>query len=137
MYAPVQTDKTGDSIAEIKQELAGFLGGNPPNDAEISKAKNNLTLSLPGDNETNGDVAGTLADSIVFDLPFDYYERYVSLVRSLDDADLRQAATQLVNPQALTWVIVGDVAKIEQQVRAQNLGLIIRLDADGKPMAAQ
>ena len=137
VYAPVQTDKTGDSIAEIKQELAGFLGGNPPNDAEISKAKNNLTLSLPGDNETNGDVAGTLADSIVFDLPFDYYERYVSLVRSLDDADLRQAATQLVNPQALTWVIVGDVAKIEQQVRAQNLGPIIRLDADGKPMAAQ
>ena len=134
VYAPVQTDKAGASIAEIKQELAGFLGGNPPNDVEVSKAKNNLTLSLPGDNETNSDVAGTLADSIVHGLPFDYYERYVSAVRGLDDAALREAAQQLVNPQALTWVIVGDLAKIEDQVRAQNLGPIVRLDADGKPI---
>ena len=137
VYAPVQTDKTGDSIAEIKQELAGFLGGNPPSEAEISKAKNNLTLSLPGDNETNSDVAGTLADSIVHGLPFDYYERYVSVVRGLDDAALRQAAQQLVTPDALTWVIVGDLAKIEDQVRAQNLGTIVRLDEDGKPMTEQ
>ena len=137
VYAPVQTDRTGDSIAEIQRELAGFLGGNPPTDAEVSKAKNNLTLSLPGDNETNNDVAGTLADSIVHGLPFDYYERYVSLVRGLDDAALREAAGQLVNPQALTWVIVGDLDKIESQVRAQNLGSIVRLDDQGRPVASQ
>lgn len=137
VYAPVQTDRTGDSIAEIRAELDGLLGGNPLTDAEIAKAKNNLTLSLPGDNETNNDVAGTLADSIVHGLPFDYYERYVSLVRGLDEATLRDAATQLVSPPALTWVIVGDLDKIEPQVRAQNLGPIVRLDADGKPLPGQ
>ena len=34
-----------------------------------------------------------------------------------------------------TWVIVGDLAKIEPGVRALNLGEVQVVDADGKPVA--
>ena len=49
---------------------------------------------------------------------------------------MRAAAQEIIKPDALTWVIVGDLSKIEQPVRALNLGAIQVVDADGKPVAA-
>ena len=42
------------------------------------------------------------------------------------------AAAQALEPNALTWVVVGDLAKTEKEVRALNLGEVTLLDADGK-----
>ena len=44
------------------------------------------------------------------------------------------AANEVVRPDHLTWVIVGDLKKIEAPVRALNLGKVQVLDADGKPV---
>ena len=38
----------------------------------------------------------------------------------------------MIQPQALTWVVVGDLSKIEAPVRALNLGEVKVMDADGK-----
>jgi hypothetical protein len=32
----------------------------------------------------------------------------------------------------MTWVIVGDLAKIEAGIRALNIGPVVVIDADGK-----
>ena len=53
-------------------------------------------------------------------------------VNALTSAKLAAAAQKLVHPDALTWVIVGDLAKIEAPVRKLNLGEVKVLDADGK-----
>ena len=45
------------------------------------------------------------------------------------------SAGKLVHPDALTWVVVGDLAKIEKPVRALNFGEVTMLDADGKVVA--
>lgn len=39
-----------------------------------------------------------------------------------------------IDPQALTWVIVGDLSKIEQPVRSLGLGEVSVIDADGRPV---
>jgi hypothetical protein len=39
----------------------------------------------------------------------------------------------VIHPDALTWVIVGDLRKIEAPVRALNLGEVHVIDADGAP----
>ena len=39
----------------------------------------------------------------------------------------------MIHPDALTWVIVGDLSKIEAPVRALNLGEVHVIDADGNP----
>ena len=41
---------------------------------------------------------------------------------------------RLVHPDSLTWVVVGDLSKIEKPVRALNFGEVTVLDTDGKPV---
>ena len=40
-----------------------------------------------------------------------------------------------IDPNAITWVVVGDLAKTEAPIRALNLGEVTILDADGKPVS--
>ena len=130
--APVQTDKTSESVQEIVKELQGIRGPKPPSDEEIKFARDSLTLQLPGSNETSGEVAGSYADIITYGLKDSYWNDFVGEVKAMTPAKLTAAAQKLVHPDALTWVIVGDLSKIEDGVRKLNLGEVKVLDADGK-----
>jgi zinc protease len=52
----------------------------------------------------------------------------------LQIADIEAIAKRVVRPDNITWVIVGDRAKIEAGVRELNLGDVKFLDADGNPI---
>ena len=54
---------------------------------------------------------------------------------ALTPADVNKSAGRLIHPDALTWVVVGDLSKIEAKVRALNLGEVTVLDTDGKVVA--
>jgi zinc protease len=129
--APVQTDKTSESVQEIVKELQGIRGPKPPSDEEIKFARDSLTLQLPGSNETSGEVAGSYADIITYGLKDSYWNDFVGEVKAMTPVKLTSAAQKLVRPDALTWVIVGDLSKIEAGVRKLNLGDVKVLDADG------
>ena len=60
----------------------------------------------------------------LFARPLDYEAGRASRYRALSVADLRRAARYVIKPQELTWVIVGDWAAIEDQVRALDIGPI-------------
>ena len=53
-YAPVQTDKTKESMVEIDKELRGILGNTTHHGGRAKKAQENQTLELPGRWETDG-----------------------------------------------------------------------------------
>jgi zinc protease len=129
--APVQTDKTSESIQEIVKELKGIIAATPPTATEIKFAQDSLTLQLPGSNETSSEVAGSYADIITYGLKDSYWNDFVGEVKAMTPARLTSAAQKLVLPDALTWVIVGDLSKIEPGVRKLNLGEVKVLDADG------
>jgi len=135
LYAPVQTDKTAESAAELLKEAREVIGSRPLTAAEITKVKDSSVRSLPGGYETIGAVAGALADNALYGRPDDYIATLKQRMEAQRDADVQAAATQIVKPDALTWVIVGDLAKIEAGVRALNLGAVQVVDADGKPVA--
>jgi zinc protease len=40
----------------------------------------------------------------------------------------------VIRPSAMTWVVVGDLAKIEPGIRALGLGEVQILDLDGGPV---
>lgn len=130
-YAPVQTDKTMESMAEIKRELVEYLGDHPATDAEISKAKNNSTLSLPGRWETANAVLRDIGEIVTYDLPDDYWDTYAKNVRDLSAQQIAAAAQQIIKPDNMIWVVVGDREKIESRIRELELGEIIILDVDG------
>jgi zinc protease len=130
-YAPVQTDKTMESMAEIKRELVEYIGDNPATDEEISKVKSNNTLSLPGRWETASAVLRDIGEIVNYDLPDDYWDTYADSVRNVSASQIAEAADAVIKPENLIWVVVGDREQIESRVRELELGEITFLDQDG------
>ena len=130
--AAVQTDKTVDSIKEMKKEIEQYAAGKAPAKAdEVSKIQNNEIRGLPGSYETAAAVMGTIGDIIRYGRPDDWAAQRAAKIQGLTVAQVN-AAAGAIKPTAMTWVIVGDLKKIEQGVRGLNLGEVKVLDADGK-----
>lgn len=132
VIAPVQTDKTRESMVEIDKELRGVLADKPITADELAVAQKNMTLTLPGEWETTSAVSRAIGQLIRYRLPENYYETYPKKTMALQLADLQQAARKLVHPGNLVWVIVGDRAKIEKDIRGLGFGEIRLIDTDGK-----
>jgi predicted Zn-dependent peptidase len=134
--AAVQSNKTAESIAELKSEITAFARGEKPASAdEIAKIRAANTLELPGAYETATAVLGQIASNQRYGRPDDYIVQYKARNEAMT-ADAVQAAAGVIRPDALTYVVVGDLSRIEQPVRALDLGPVQVLDADGKPVAA-
>jgi zinc protease len=133
-YAPVQTDKTVESLVEINKEMREILSSRLPTKEELAKAKDSQTLRLPGRFETKNAVLGAVVDMVQYGIPEDYYETYSQHVRALDIDDLVQAARNIIFPDKLTWMIVGDREKVEAGIRGLNLGEFQLIDIDGQPV---
>ena len=134
IFAPVQTDKTKESLVELDKEVHGIVGNKPPTPEELAHVQANETLSLPGSRETINEVGSSIQELVEYGLPDDYYDKYAGRVRALTVADMRTAAERVIRPDHLVWVVVGDRAKIEAGVRELNLGELKFLNADGKPI---
>jgi predicted Zn-dependent peptidase len=134
MYAPVQTDKTALSAAEMLKEARAVIGDEPITDQEIRKIKDNDIRKMPGQYETARAVLNAVAGIVKYDRPDDYVQTLKSRIEAQEDTDVNAAAKEVIHPDRLTWVIVGDLAKIEQPVRALNLGEVQVIDADGNPV---
>ncbi|MDQ0009000.1 putative Zn-dependent peptidase [Luteibacter jiangsuensis] len=135
-YAPVQTDKTADSAAEILKEAKAVIGPKPLTDDEIAKIRAQRVRALPGSFETTGAVLGAMTGIVVYDRPDDYVQTLKSRIEGVDRKAAEDALAAVIRPDALTWVIVGDLRKIEAPVRALNLGEVHVVDADGNPVKA-
>ena len=131
VYAPVQTDKTTDSIAELNREFDEFLGTRPATQDELNKNVRNSVNSLPGQYETANSVMGALLSNDRFGRPDDYVSTLKGQYEALGLENIQGAAEEVLAPQSLTWLIVGDRAQIESQVREMGLGEVRIMDADG------
>jgi zinc protease len=118
--AGVQTDKTAEALKEFFNELTRIHEPVPPE--ELEKAKNYLALQLPREFETTRDVAASLAQLHVYNLPADYYATYAERVRAVTAADVKRVADKYIQPDKFAVVIVGDRKIIEPGVKALNLG---------------
>lgn len=133
-FAPVQTDKTKESLDEINKQFRGIIGDHPVTADELAKVQGNETLSLPGSFETLNALGQSMNDIVQFGLPEDYFETYAGKVRALTTSNVEDGAKAIVHPDHLIWVVVGDRAKIEAGIKELGLGELRLLDADGKPI---
>ena len=136
VFAPVQTDRTAESMAEIDKELRGIRsGGNrAPTADELAKVTDQNTLTLPGRWETNSAVMASLVEMIRFDLPEDYWDTFADAARGIGLSDVSAQADRVLQPDNLAWIVVGDRVRIEEKIRALGLGEMRFLDADGNPV---
>ncbi|MGI8818642.1 MAG: M16 family metallopeptidase [Gemmatimonadales bacterium] len=134
-YAPVQTDKTKEAVIELDKELRGIVKDRPIQPAELSRAQASLTLTLPGSWETAAALAGSIGNIVTFGLDDRYYDSFADKVRAQTVESVTAVAGEVVHPDRLVWVVVGDRSKIEAGLRELKLGEIRLIDTDGKPVS--
>jgi zinc protease len=134
VYGAVQTDRTADAAAVIRDELAAIRGERPPSPEELDEAARSLTLSLPGEHQTLSQITATLAELLRLDLPEDYFADYVPAVNAAGPEEVAEAADALIAPDAMTWLVVGDRRRVEAELRALGLGALTVLDREGRPI---
>ncbi len=133
VYAPVETDKTKESLVELQKELRAIISDRPVTQSELARVTANETLGLPGSLETSSEISGFVRELLRNQWPDNYYDTMPAKIRALTTSDLDAAAKLVIHPDNFTWVIVGDRAKIEAGVRELGLGEIKIIDADGNP----
>jgi zinc protease len=126
----VQTDKTAEALTEIDKEIRGIHGAKPATQAELDLLSKGEVLSLPGRFETNNALVGYLQYVNRFGRPYDWITTLPGAYAALKPETITTSA-QLLHPDAMTWVVVGDLSKIEAKVRALKLGNVEVWDAEG------
>jgi zinc protease len=134
-YAPVQTDKTKEALIELDKELRGIVKGRPIEAAELARAQASLTLTLPGSWETMSALAGAIGNIITYGLDDRYYDTFADKVRAQTVQGVTGVAGDVLHPDQLVWVVVGDRSKIEPGLRELKLGEIKLIDTEGKPVS--
>lgn len=131
VYAPVQTDKTSQSLAELGREFTAYLGDRPATADELSLFVSKRINSLPGQFETAGAVLNSMLSNNRYGRGNDYVPSLKGQYQALDVDAVKAEAQANIHPGSLTWLIVGDRAQIEDGIRGLNLGSVEIWDADG------
>ncbi|HWT41743.1 MAG TPA: pitrilysin family protein [Sphingopyxis sp.] len=119
--APVQADRTGDSIKELRSDLKSFLGDKGVTKEELERTINGSVRELPGSFETSGDVLGGLRQIVKFGRPDNYYETLPATYEAMTAAEIDAAARKALSTDDLVYVVVGDAAVVKPQL--DGLGL--------------
>ena len=128
--APVQADRTGDSIKAILANMKAFPAKIPVTAAELERVTESNIRGLPNQFETNADVAGAIRINDRLGRPDNYYQTIPALYRAIGKAQLEAAARQYLQPQGLTFVVVGDRRQVEPQLRGLGMPIEVRKIAE-------
>ena len=119
--APVQADRTADSITATMEMVRAFLSnqGVQPNELQRTIAGN--TGQLPGQYETSAAVLGALRSNALFDRPDDYQETLAGRYRAMTAQQLDTVARRHLDLDDFVWVVVGDASRIRPQLEALGM----------------
>ena len=125
LNAPVQADRTGDSIRAINDQFGGFFGNKGVTEDEITRTVTGGIQELPGRFETSQAVLSAMMTNALYRRPDNYYELMADKYRALTRPGLDQAIRGVVDPNGFIWVVVGDAAKVKPQL--DKLGLPVEV----------
>jgi predicted Zn-dependent peptidase len=135
-FTSAQTDKTKESVLEIKKEFKLILSEKPITKEEFERTRNNMGMKLPGKWETNKAVLESLIDMLKYELPPDFFKTYSSNVEKMTLDDLQKLSKQMIHADKLSWVIVGDKDKILKGLEEVGFDEIVMIDADGNVLSS-
>lgn len=125
VYAGVQADRTGDSIALLLEDMKAFPAGKGVNPVELQRVTEGNIRALPNRFETNGQVLGAIVGNDRLGRPADYYASLPAKYRAIDAAALDAAAKTWLQPDGIVFVVVGDRKVVEPQLA--KLGLPVEI----------
>lgn len=133
--APVQADRTGESIAALVSQYDRFLGAEGVTAQERERTVLGRTRALSGSYETSSQVLGALQSNALYGRPDDYPETLAGRINALTAQEMDAAARAAIQPSRFVWVVVGDASVVKPQLDA--LGLPVEVRAAEAPKPAQ
>ncbi len=131
----VQTDKTKESIVEFMKELRDISGGKPISAEEFDKARKTRVRGYAQQFEAYQRIGQQLADLWTAGLPMTTLQAETDELNKLQLGAVNAIAAKYAAPAGTSLLLVGDRAKIEAGIRELNLGEIVILDVEGRPVS--
>jgi predicted Zn-dependent peptidase len=122
LQASVQSETTTDAVREALGEIRAIRGERPVTSDELALGRAALTRGYPRNFETADQIARAAAQLALYDLPDDYFTRFVPTVLALSAQDVTRVAAEHVDPARLLTVIVGDREKVAPTLSSLGLG---------------
>ena len=123
--APVQADRTGDSIRLLLADLQAFPAAKPVGAVELNRVTDGNVRGLPNRFETNAQVRGAVVLNDRLGRPDTYYATLASRWRAIGAREIDAAAKTWLGAGGLTFVVVGDRKLVEPQLVKLGLPLEI------------
>jgi predicted Zn-dependent peptidase len=127
--ADVRNEVTGPTLTEVFKEI-DKLRAEGSEGAELQGAKAYIRGVFPVQTATQSGLANVLNTVYVFGLPKDYPETFRSHIAAVTPEQVKSAAGTLLGSQDSAIAIVGDWAKVKDQLAPFKD--IVFLDTDGK-----
>jgi predicted Zn-dependent peptidase len=115
--ADVTTDVTGPALKEVFGEIRRLQGEAIP-EAEGKGIRTWMSGTYILQNASQAGLIGSLAERDSLGLPADWVTAYVPRVMAVTNSQMQQAAREQLPLDKMTLIVVGDLAKVEPQLKA-------------------
>ena len=130
--AQVRNEVTDSAATEFIHELER-IRDQDITDEELEKAKQIITGRFARSLEDPQTVARFAINTALYDLPEDFYEKYLQRIAALTLEEVNQAAQKYVTPDQVYLVAVGDESALDEKLA--SFGEIEHYDIYGVPRA--
>ncbi|HEY9106530.1 MAG TPA: pitrilysin family protein [Roseateles sp.] len=114
--ADVRNEVTAAAMTEYVNEYRR-LGAEPVPEAELSMNKRFMAGSYLVSTQLQGALGRTLANNWLVGLPADFLGNFVPAIQKVTPAQVQAVGKKYFNPDDQSWVVVGDPAKIADQLK--------------------
>ncbi len=123
--APVQADRTGESIEATIAQVRSFLTREGVTAAELNRTVLGNTRQLPGQFETSASILAAMRSNALYRRPDNYWETVADRYRAMTQAELDREARRVIDPDNWVWVVVGDAARVRPQLERLRLPVTV------------
>jgi hypothetical protein len=129
----VRNEKTDSAIQEFLNEF-NKIRKEPVTTLELSSMKNSLTGSFARSLEQPSTIASFALNVARYNLPKDYYQKYLSNLAAVNVGTVQQVANKYITPNNLYIVVVGSAKEVAKGL--EKYGEIKYYDMDGNETKA-
>ncbi len=122
LQVSVQAAATSRAIKESLGEISAIRGARAVTREELALGTAALTRGYARNFETTEQIARAITQIALYDLPDDYFARFVHKVERVTADDVTRVAAEHLDPDRLTILVVGDLDHIADDLACLGLG---------------
>lgn len=122
MQTSVGTEVTVPAIREALTEIRDIASTRPATEDELALGFATISKGYPRGFETATQVARSVAQLALHELPDSYFEEFIPRLSQVTQADVSRVAAKYLDLDKMTTVIVGDVEKFAESLPDLGLG---------------